>query len=175
MRPGAAHEPAHGAAPAGPGKPAGPAALREALKKVTPIDVLIALFAVGLVLTFWLPRRWAAGMAANEERALATVRDLARAQGEFKGKQSPPVFAASIDALLASGVFHGPHPDGGLMTKDGYRFRVGTLDDAGTRYYAVALPLRYGATGERSFYVDDTGVVRVSPGPVTGPAFPEIQ
>lgn len=41
----------------------------------------------------------------------------------------------------------------------GYTIDVNLLDEGG-RYEALAVPVEYGPTGRRSFYMDETGVIR---------------
>jgi hypothetical protein len=57
------------------------------------------------------------------------------------------------------------NPELAVGTRHGYRF---TVDIKASRYNeppgfeAVGVPVTYGDTGKRSFYVDETGVIRAS-------------
>jgi hypothetical protein len=171
-RPAAGAEPSPAAPP-----PAGPSASARAkglLAKVSAVDVLLALAVVGLVASFVAPRLAAAGRAADERAALAFTRDVLRMEKEFAAKHPEAKrYARSFVELAAAGFDLGPLPDAGAtLARRGYEFRLGDIE-GGARFFLVATPERFGETGERSFYVDDSGVVRESPGPVVGPAFPE--
>lgn len=56
-------------------------------------------------------------------------------------------------------------------TEYGYVYNIELAPDADTneqQFYAYAVPVRYGVTGRRSVYVDESGIVRVrDAGPVT--------
>ena len=50
-------------------------------------------------------------------------------------------------------------------TRHGYRFKVEVVKDTGEGlpgFIAVAVPTDYGSTGKRSFFVDETGVIRAA-------------
>ena len=56
------------------------------------------------------------------------------------------------------------HESLGVGEEFGYRFSVilpPKIDDSELAYFAFAVPDRYGVTGRRAFYVDETGVVRI--------------
>lgn len=149
---------------------------KTAASRLRPLDGVIAGLFLGLVATFILPSHWASVRAANEASAQAFTQEIARLQETFKAqKGGGRKFASGLFELASSGVYQGEAPEGGILVRSGYTFRVNTLDNEGLRWYAVATPQLLHGTGDRSFYVDDTGKVRVSNGTVVGPAFPEVQ
>ncbi len=135
------------------------------------------LLSVGLILLD-IPRmaqQWEqADLDAREDNAIANLRALAtaldtyrRAYGDWPeslerlGPAPPggvsPQFAGLVDADLAAG------------TKDGYTFRYSILASGkggsndfsqADSYSLAALPLTYGSSGRRSFYLDSTGILR---------------
>jgi hypothetical protein len=172
---GAPEEEASASATAPPPAASAAAGSKPSLPRVHVLDVLLALAAIGLALTFLAPRWAEAERRSNEEAAIGHVRALGKAEKEFREKQPDKHFAGTFLELAAGGFDVGGQIEGGAVTRAGYVFRVGTLDGTGQRYYILAQPERFGETGARAFYIDDTGVLRGSPGPVVGPAFPEVR
>lgn len=161
---------AEGAAP-----PKGPGSMSvgDALKRLSPLDVLIALLFVTLAATFATPSP-GAQRVENEAAAVNTMRQIQSMEKRYQQKmaeQGLSRFASSFLELAAADVFEGPVPDGAFLTRGGYIFKIGTLDP--DHYFAIARPERFGGTGDRSYYTDETGVLRAAAGPVVGPAFPE--
>lgn len=88
--------------------------------------------------------------AATYEKGFA--RTLAQLGPPPAGPPATEQASDLIDAVLATG------------EKDGYRFTLvaGTTDARGqvVTYTLIARPVRYGTTGRRGFFTDDSGVVR---------------
>lgn len=158
-------------------------AIGEAPEKATRPGVglptaAIVVAALALVASFVWPWIEEAGRARNEEAAVAFLRDIHKMQGQFQSTRTTrgeQRFAVSFFELAAAGLLPGPAPDGPSVVRAGYAFRIGTPGDPAARYYAIARPERPGVTGHRSFYIDETGVCRASPGSAVGPAFPELR
>jgi hypothetical protein len=115
--------------------------------------------------------------AANEAAALTFLREIQRLEAAYRARPAAgrePRYATSFFELAAAGVLGGPAPEGPFIVKDGYVFKLGTPGDPTARYFAIATPEKFGETGTRSFYTDETGTIRQSPGPAVGPAFPEV-
>jgi hypothetical protein len=121
--------------------------------------------AVGLVLLVavggLLEQRFREGgghRSGNEATTIGCLRTLTTAQAIFRERSGPsPRYAGSlaalqgaryIDAILGSG------------TRQGYTFAV--LQADALTWSAVASPIRSGRTGDRWFFVDQTGVIRFS-------------
>lgn len=89
----------------------------------------------------------------NIENALNSLRLLRVAEESYRVKLEHHKYgtleelhnAGLIDAELASG------------TKDGYRFELAPLE---TTFKLTANPIQYGKTGDWSFYLDESGVIR---------------
>ena len=164
--------------PADGGRPVDPPIWREVIQWVgrylTLVDVLMILALLGLVATFVAPMWAASARAANEWGALDFTKKLQQMQEGFKAKQPDDAkqYASTFFDLAAAGFELGDLPSGELL-RGGYMFRIGVIDAARKKYFIMAMPERFGETGARSFYADDTGAVRESPGPVVGPAFPD--
>lgn len=118
----------------------------------------VVAFGVGIVAAAAIPNLLEARMRANEAAAIATLRTLVVVQSLYrdvdKNGDGQANFAPTfeelarydlIDAVLASGV------------RQGYRFELSATD---SEFQVVATPVEPGRSGRRSFFVDDSGVIR---------------
>ena len=99
-----------------------------------------------------------APMRAHESMAGYELRRLAGMQNEFKEKQGR---YASLDELKAVMVKEEPEGPGGLAAYEsrveGYEIKVSAYGD---RFEATATPTGYPKQGRRSFFIDQTNVLR---------------
>jgi hypothetical protein len=87
---------------------------------------------------------------ANERRALNAIYAITWAESEFKSKNAGRY--ATLEQLLAENfVSTGP------MKTEGYKVEVSV---SGSQYQITAVPIEYGKTGRRSFFADESGIVR---------------
>jgi type II secretory pathway pseudopilin PulG len=135
---------------------------------VLSIVSLVSVVPVGIVAAIAIPNLLASRRAANEGSAVSSLRTIAAAEMTYQstsgngnyGTLSELAAAGLIDSKLATG------------TKSGYNFTVDlTTDDMNfPRFSVVGVPMTYRSTGIRSFYLDETGVIRAgdnSGGPST--------
>ncbi len=125
---------------------------------VLNIVALVSFVPVGIIAAIAVPNLLASRRAANEGAAQASLRTLHSAEATYQatvgngkyGTMSELADAHLIDVNLASG------------TRSGYHFEVElTTDDRNyPGFTVVGVPLTYGSTGIRSFYIDETGVIR---------------
>jgi type II secretory pathway pseudopilin PulG len=125
---------------------------------VLNIVSLVSFVPIGIIAAIAIPNLLASRRAANEASAMSTLRTLSSAEmtyqattGEGKYGTLTELAAVNlIDSKLAMG------------TKNGYSFTVelttNEMDYPG--FAVVGVPMSYGNTGIRSFYVDETGVIR---------------
>src|SRR5688572_314377 len=90
-------------------------------------------------------------ISTNESIARNMLRIIAVAQITFRKTKGDGRYG-SLDELSA----------GGFITKDlleryGYRIELSVLSN---RFEVTATPVEYGKTGKRSFYIDDSGILR---------------
>ncbi|MEW6209536.1 MAG: hypothetical protein AB1631_14300 [Acidobacteriota bacterium] len=90
--------------------------------------------------------------AANEIAAMARLRSIATAEMAYFAEQDK---YASLDELVGMGLLN--DPSRGKLS--GYRFDVKVKQHS---FEATAVPEKFGATGRRSFYIDETGVMRAA-------------
>ncbi len=87
----------------------------------------------------------------NEEVAIGTLYSIASSQALYQADKSKGRYA-SMDELI----------EAGILTKDllhryGYTVQVTASAD---RFEATAVPEEYGTSGRRSFFIDESGVLR---------------
>lgn len=123
------------------------------------LSIMIAV-PLAIIMAIALPNLLASRMAANEASAVRLLRTIESSEATYQATSGDGEFgtmreladAHLIDSTLASG------------TKNGYRFTVrikpALTRDAPASYEAIATPIRYRSSGRRSFYVDETGVIR---------------
>lgn len=108
--------------------------------------------------------------SANESSAISTLRAISDAQDTYQSKTALDIDRdgvgefASLDMLTNATP---PYIDEllGSGTRSGYHFHVittGVADSDEVTWWATAYPVTHGKTGNRTFYIDETGVVRNS-------------
>jgi hypothetical protein len=123
------------------------------------LSIVIAV-PLAIIMAVAIPNLLAARRAANEASAINILRTIASSEATYQATSGNGEFgtlrelanAQLIDVSLARG------------TKNGYRFMVrvrpALTPDEPAAYEAVAMPIRYQSSGLRSFYIDETGVIR---------------
>jgi hypothetical protein len=87
----------------------------------------------------------------NEMIAISALTVIASAEQNYKAGAGKGSYG-SIDVLIEQKLLQKE-----FLEKYGYRFDVNVLGD---RFEVTAVPQEYGKTGKRSFFIDQTGVVR---------------
>ena len=119
----------------------------------------VALIPILLIAAIAIPNLLAARRAANEGSAINALRNIHTAEITYQSTAGRGYFGSLaelegqnlINAQLASG------------TRNGYKFDVdpSLKDFEGHPAFAVvAVPADYPSTGKRSFFIDETGVIR---------------
>jgi type II secretory pathway pseudopilin PulG len=149
---------------------------------VLSITSLLAAVPIGIIAAIAIPNLLQARMAANEGSAIHSLRVISAAEATYQaqfqryGTLEELAAASLIDPKLASG------------TKNGYRFTI-KLTEEGVAVEPVAenstgfsgletdseafstssggfqvsgVPVDYRSSGRRSFYVDETGIIRAA-------------
>ena len=139
------------------------------------IELLIVVAIIGIIAAIAIPNLLASRRAANESSAIASIRSIGTAQATYLSTVGAntayaasltvlgPATAGLIDATLAGG------------NKTGYAFvSTGTgTAAAGTAAYTSTASAISASTGTRSFFSDESGVIRglagqVAPTATTG-------
>ena len=90
-------------------------------------------------------------IATNESIARNVLRTIASAQATFRKNKGDGRYG-SLDELSAEGLITKD-----LLEKYGYKVELSVLSN---RFEVTAAPVEYGKTGKRSFYVDESGILR---------------
>lgn len=134
------------------------------------IELLIVIQVIMILSGIALPGLKTSRKQAFETSAVLTLRQLSDAQELYRPRQSPPTYANSLTKLRDAGLI-----DEGLASskKSGYVFAVKNTD--ANRYAFEALAIVQGTTGDRSFYVDQSGLIRMAEGATVDPFSPPLQ
>jgi type IV pilus assembly protein PilA len=148
------------------------------------IELLIVVTIILIISAIAIPNLMHSKMSANEAAAVVTLQTLNSSAVMYSNSYGG--FPHSISNLGPSG--GGPNSssaaadliDSGLATgvKSGYKFTFTVLaaDPAGNvvSYAITAVPVTPGTTGQKSFYTDQGGTVRVSPSGTADSSSPPI-
>ncbi len=126
------------------------------------IELLIVIAIILVIITIAAPQYNKAMMASHETAAIQTIRTIYAMQTQYNsqfGKYAqsltelgPP--ASGADGPAAAGLISKDLADG---KKSGYVFTVAANP---TGYVITAIPEAFGNTGRRTFYSDQTNVIR---------------
>ncbi len=129
------------------------------------IELLIVVAIILIIAAIAIPNLLRSKMAANEASAVGSLRTINTASVAFSttygmyetnlsnlatGSTVSSATADLVDSVLASGV------------KSGYTFSY-TVGSSNLAYTITAAPTVPGTTGQRYFYTDQSGVIRVNP------------
>ena len=126
---------------------------------VTNIVTAVCLVPVLLIAAIAIPNLLAARRAANEGAALRALRTIHGAEATYLATKGKGDYG-TLNDLQRDGLISTDLASG---VKSGYRFKVEVFDAANERpaaFEVVAVPTEYGSSGTRSFFVDETGVLR---------------
>jgi len=146
------------------------------------IELLIVVVIIGIIAAIAIPNLLAARRAANEGSAVSSMRTLHGANVTYQSTAGNGSFALDLDTLNTAGlidtVFAGAVD--AANAKSGYVYTYDGTDvaDKPSVFTVVAEPATdtgITATGTRSFFIDESGVMRVEVGAAgAAPATPTV-
>lgn len=133
----------------------------DTVKGFSLIELLIVVAVIGIIAAMAIPSLQSSRRAANEAAAIGYMRTWSSAQELYF--QRFGVYATDDDLMVAAGLIGNPDPD-----RMGYFYMIdGITSDT---WYGQGQPQVPGVTGDRYFFIDESGVIRWALG---GPATAE--
>jgi type II secretory pathway pseudopilin PulG len=126
---------------------------------VTNIVSVVVLVPVMVIAAIAIPNLLAARRAANEGAAIRSLRVLHGAEQTYQATRGKGDYGTlselQSDSLISA--------DMARDVRVGYRFKVEVFpatSGSPAAFTVTAVPIEYGSTGRRSFFVDESGVIR---------------
>jgi type IV pilus assembly protein PilA len=128
------------------------------------IELLIVIAIILIILSIALPQMSKSRMQAQEMAAVAQIGTIQKAQVQYYSQFGQ--YAAALTQLgppSSSGAAEGPQASGLIPASlangsgSGYNF---TVTQTPTGYSVTAVPKAFNSTGRRTFYSDQTGIIR---------------
>ena len=119
------------------------------------VELLIVVLIIGIIAQMAIPHLMRSKLAANEASAITTVRSVLNDETLYVttlGSGRYGSMATLVSGMLVDTVV-------GSSTKDGYVFSI-SLGAADTSFSIDARPTGYLNSGIRSFFADETAVIR---------------
>ncbi|MFQ5655315.1 MAG: type IV pilin protein [Planctomycetota bacterium] len=121
----------------------------------TLIELMIVVAIIAIIAAIAIPSLLSARISGNEASAISSMRTLSTVSEQYRARFS--TYPADLNTLATA--VPTPYIDAtlGAGSKSGYTFAyVG----AGATWTCTALPTAAGSSGVRSFFVDESGVIR---------------
>jgi len=131
------------------------------------IELLIVVAVIGIIAAIAVPNLLESKKAANEASAISSIRTIVTAQITYSATIGNGSYAADLGALSTAGMVDSGVGDG---TKDGYGI---TSAGTATGFTVNATPTST-SSGTRSFFSDETAVIRVATGGAASAASPPL-
>jgi type II secretory pathway pseudopilin PulG len=119
---------------------------------------------IGIIAAISIPNLLASRMAANEGSAIYSLRQISNAQSMYYQNFEK---YGTLEELATQGLID---PRLGAGTKNGYNFILELTNNEVAGFAVVGVPITYRSTGKRSFYVDESFVIRVADNNGTPPS-----
>ena len=128
------------------------------------IELLIVIAIILIILSIALPQMSKSRMHAQEMAAIAQIGTIQKAQVQYYSQFGQ--YATSLNQLgppTSSGTAEGPQAAGLIPanlasgSSGGYNY---TVAQTPTGYALLAVPKAFNSTGRRTFYSDQTGIIR---------------
>ena len=138
----------------------------------TLIELMIVVAIIAIIAAIAIPSLLNARKAGNEASAISSMRTLTTVNEQYRTRFANPTagigYSNTLANLLASGYIDSILGGG---TKSGYLFSYAGTQ---TTWTCSATPVTSGTTGDRTFFVNESGVIRAATAGVATVASPPI-
>ncbi len=137
--------------------------MRRNRKGFTLVEIMIVVAIIALLAAIAIPNLLRARHNANESAAISGLRTISTASESYRAAQTPPVYPANLAALSNSlpRYIDEALSNASATAKQGYTYTY-TVNANAQQYTCTAQPQVSGTTGTRIFFVDETGVLRLT-------------
>jgi type II secretory pathway pseudopilin PulG len=126
---------------------------------VTNIVSVVVLVPVMVIAAIAIPNLLAARRAANESAAIRSLKIFHGAEQTYQATKGNGNYGTPNDLQGYSLI----SADMAREVRSGYRFKLEVFPPSSgnpAAFTVIAVPTEYGSTGKRSFFIDETGVIR---------------
>ena len=141
----------------------------------TLIELMVVIAVIAIIAAIAIPNLMAARKASNEAAVISNLRSIAAAQVLFRerdaDKNGTHDYAFSVVKLVTSGLLDNTFA---TAERQGYFYEVFTPGEALDEWQCLAYPTAPGKSGDRTFYIDESSVIRQNTTGFAGPTDPAI-
>ena len=131
------------------------------------LELLIVVAVIAIIASLAIPNLQSSKKAAFEAAAIAYMRTWTSGQELYRMRHG--TYADADNQLVGDGFVGNPDPDA-----QGYTFSIDNPAGQTTTWGGRGWPTNAGVTGDRYFYIDNTGVIRWSLGGPASSASPPL-
>ena len=126
---------------------------------ITSILSVVMIVPILIVAAIAIPNLLASRRAANEGATINALRKIHEAEATYQATRGNGAFG-TLDQLAAENLIDSELASG---VRFGYKISIETTAPVPNRlgeFHAVGIPVTYGSSGRKSFYIDESGVMR---------------